>query len=101
MIRNVTRYGIAVRAGQFQPQRIEFDARGKSTVTPLAPFVDSQWPPTPVRRAWGVPSSRQSGAESPYHISQRDRAIAQAPQVLSRLPSRGGIAVKRETEEKK
>ena len=53
MIRNVTRYGIVVRAGQFQPQRIEFDARGKSTVTPLAPFVDNMGVAEKILRPFG------------------------------------------------
>jgi hypothetical protein len=39
MITNTTRYGIAVKAGQFQPQRIDFDARGRSHITPLTPFL--------------------------------------------------------------
>lgn len=31
-----TKYGIAVEAGKFTPMRVEFDARGRSTQTPLA-----------------------------------------------------------------
>lgn len=38
---NVTRYGIAVKGGQFQPQRIDFDARGRSHITPLTDFLPS------------------------------------------------------------
>lgn len=40
--RRYTQFGIAVKQGRFQATRIEYDAQGRSTVTPLTPWTDAK-----------------------------------------------------------
>jgi hypothetical protein len=65
MIRNVTRYGIGVKGGRFQPQRIEYNAHGNSTVIPLCDFLPTMALAEAVLRPLGW---------KPYRERQSERA---------------------------